>query len=416
MGTLFKIAWRNVWRHGKRTSLTIITMAVGLGMYVSMDSLLRGMDRGGLDNIINLSDSSVRVTTAQYEEERGSYPLDYGLEDLAGLKASISKDPRVVAVAERTRFVGSMSNGTDAIPVLAVAVDPVADATVFTLKEFIEGSWFGDGGEREIVLGTGLAADLGLVLGDWVTLSARTRYEAQNADDFRIVGLVNSTEPNINNSGVFVEFADAEDFLELDGLRTELVVKMEHRVNLKDAMADSDSLAASLESGNPDLSAQSFGEVGRSFLELAKAKSKSIGMIIFVMMLIAGVGIANTILMSVFSRIREIGVLRAFGFTPKEISRLFLIEGGILGFVGSLAGVVVGLGLDLYMIYVGFDLNSMMSGIDMGMPIWGTLRGEWNPVQFVVIMVVGVIVALISSRAPAKRASKLEVTNALRFV
>ncbi|MBN2874092.1 MAG: ABC transporter permease, partial [Spirochaetales bacterium] len=404
------------WRHGKRTALTIITMAFGLGMYVGMDSLLKGMDRGGLDNIINLSDSSVRVTTTRYEEERGSYPLDYGLDDPAGLEAFIRKDARVLAVSTRTRFVGTMSNGVDGIPVLAVAVDPVADSAVFTLPEFVEGAWFGDGGERQVVLGRALAADLGLVIGDWVTLAARTRYEARNADDFRVVGLINSTEPTINSSGVYVSFADAEEFLELDGLRSEMVVKMEHRVNLKDAMADSDALAASIEAAYPGYSAQSFGEVGRQFLELAKAKSKSIGMIIFVMMLIAGVGIANTILMSVYSRIREIGVLRAFGFTPKEISRLFLIEGGILGFAGSLAGIVVALGFDLYMIYVGFPLESMFKGMDMGLPIWGTLRGEWNPSQFAVIVIVGVVVALLSSLSPARRASRMEVTNALRFV
>ncbi|TFG80257.1 MAG: ABC transporter permease [Spirochaetales bacterium] len=416
MGTLFKIAWRNVWRHGKRTALTIVTMAFGLGLYVGMDSMLKGMDRGGLDNIVNLSDSSVRVTTTRYEEERRSYPMDYGIDDPAALETFILKDPRVVAVSKRTRFVGSMSNGIDAIPVLAVAVDPEADSKVFTLSEFVDGAWFGDGGERQVVLGYRLAEDLGLKLGDWVTLAARTRYEARNADDFRIVGLIDSTEPSINNSGVYVSFVDAEDFLELENLRTEVVVKMERRVNLKDAMADSDALAAAIEHEYPVLSAQSFGEVGRQFLELAKAKSKGVGMIIFVMMLIAGVGIANTILMSVFSRVREIGVLRAFGFTQKEISRLFLLEGGIIGFVGSIAGMVVGLGLDLYFIFVGFPLESMFKGVDMGMPIWGTLYGEWNPSQFAVILVVGVLVALLSSRSPARRAARMEVTNALRFV
>ncbi len=416
MGTLFKIAWRNVWRHGKRTALTIVTMAFGLGLYIGMDSMLKGMDRGGLDNIINLSDSSLRVSTKAYEEERQSYPLDYGLTDPAALEAFIARDPLVQATSLRTRFVGQLSNGVDSIPVLAVAVEPERDARVLMLSDFTEGSWFGNGGERQVVLGFRLAADLGLSIGDWVTLAARTRYEAQNADDFQIVGLINSSEPAINASGVFVDMADAEDFLELGGLRTEIIVKMERRVNLKDAMKDSDGLAAALEAAYPALDAQSFGDVGRQFLELAKAKSKSIGTIIFVMMLIAGVGIANTILMSVYSRIREIGVLRAFGFKPKDISRLFLMEGGIIGAVGSLAGVLFGIGLDAYFIFVGFPLESMMGEIDMGLPIWGSLYGEWNPDQMVVAAVVGILVALFSSRSPARKASRLEVTNALRFV
>lgn len=416
MGTLFKIAWRNVWRHGKRTALTIVTMAFGLGLFIGMDSMLKGMDRSGLDNIVALTDSSLRVSTAAYEEERRSYPLAHGLQEIDAMEAFILSRPRVLAVAQRTRFIGRLSNGVDALPVMAVAAEPGRDERVLSIPDFVEGSWLGEGGERELVLGFRLAADLGVGLGDWVTLAARTKYDAQNADDFKVVGLINSSEPSLNSSGVFISMRDADGFLDLEGLTTELIVAMERRVNLKDAMADSDALAAELEAAFPGLDARSFGDVGREFLELAKAKSKSIGLIIGIMMLIAGVGIANTVLMSVYSRIREIGVLRAFGFKPREISRLFLLEGGILGVVGSAAGVAFGVALDAYFIYVGFPVESMMGEIDMGLPIWGNLYGEWNPQQMAVAAVVGVAVALLASRAPAKRAARMEVTNALRFV
>ena len=84
MGTLFTIAWRNVRRHARRTALTVITMAFGLGLFIAMDSMLKGMDRGGLENIVKLTDSSVRVSTKAYEAERRGAPLDYGLSDPKG--------------------------------------------------------------------------------------------------------------------------------------------------------------------------------------------------------------------------------------------------------------------------------------------------------------------------------------------
>lgn len=420
MGTLFKIAWRNVWRHGKRTALTIITMTIGLGLYIGIDSLLRGMDRGGLESIVDLSDSSVRVSTKAYEAERRSAPLDYGIPDLPGLEAQLLKDGRVLALTPRTRFVGSLSTGQDSIPVMVTAVDPRGDPKVFKLKDYLEGAWFDEAGEGlgagGLILGAKLAADLGVGPGDWLTLSARTKYEAQNADDFKIVGLLNTTDLSINAGGVFMSLAAADDFLDLEGLRTELGVRMEKRVNLADAMADSDELAAAIKKDFPALEAQSFGEIGRSFLELSKAKSKGTGMIIVIIMLIAGVGIANTILMSVYSRVREIGVLRAFGFSPKMIRRLFLIEGGIIGFVGSIAGVLFGIGLDAYLILVGYPIDKMMGDIDLGLPIAGTLFGEWNPDQMLVAALIGILISLFASRSPAKKAAKLEVTNALRFV
>ncbi|MFQ3547073.1 MAG: FtsX-like permease family protein [Termitinemataceae bacterium] len=416
--TLCTIAWRNVWRHGKRTALTIITMTFGLGLYIGMDSILKGMDRMGLENMMELTDSSIKITTRSYDEESQSLPLEYGIPHPSEIEALLLQDQRVIATSVRTRCMGQLSNGQDSLPVMVIAIDPVRDDRVFSLHKYRIGEAL-DNGSRDqasIMLGKKLAAELGLELGSWVTLSARTRYDAQNAQDFLVTALLDTPDPTINNSHAYISLASAEDFLDLEGLRTEMVVRLEKRVNLKDAMKDSDELASRINQVFPDLSAKSFGEIGRQFLELSKAKSKGAGMIIFIMMIIAGVGIANTVLMSVFSRVREIGVLRAFGLTPRDIRRLFLLEGGLIGVVGSLAGVVFGIILDCYFIFWGMPMEAMMGNIDMGLPIGGNLYGEWNPDQMLVAALVGVLIALFASRAPAKRAAKLEVTNALRFV
>ena len=415
--TLATIAWRNVWRHGKRTALTVITMAFGLGLYIGMDSILKGMDRMGLENMMELSDSSVKITTRTYDEESQSLPLDYGIPDVGAVEALLKKDPRVLGTAPRLRFVGQLSNGKDSLPVQLIAIDPERDDQVFSLAKYRIGTALTvHGDEPVIMLGKKLAAELGLELGSWVTLSARTRYDSQNAQDFQVVALLDTPDPTINNGNGYISFSAAEPFLDLEGLRTELVVRMEKRINLKDAMKDSDEVAALVNANFPELSAKSFGEIGRQFLELSKAKSKGAGMIIFIMMIIAGVGIANTVLMSVYSRIREIGVLRAFGLTAKDIRRLFLLEGGLIGLVGSLAGLLFGIMLDAYFIFWGMPLDAMMGNIDMGLPVGGNLYGEWNPDQMVVAVIIGILIALYASRSPAKRAGKLEVTNALRFV
>lgn len=415
--TLATIAWRNVWRHGKRTALTVITMAFGLGLYIGMDSILKGMDRMGLENMMELSDSSVKITTRTYEEESQSLPLDYGIPDVGAVDALLKKDPRVLGTAPRLRFVGQLSNGRDSLPAQLIAIDPERDDQVFSLAKYRIGTALSAHGDKPVImLGKKLAAELGLELGSWVTLSARTRYDSQNAQDFQVVALLDTPDPTINNGNGYISFSAADPFLDLEGLRTELAVRMEKRINLKDAMKDSDEVAALVNAKFPELSAKSFGEIGRQFLELSKAKSKGAGMIIFIMMIIAGVGIANTVLMSVYSRIREIGVLRAFGLTAKDIRRLFLLEGGLIGLVGSLAGLLFGIMLDAYFIFWGMPLDAMMGNIDMGLPVGGNLYGEWNPDQMVVAVIIGILIALYASRSPAKRAGKLEVTNALRFV
>ena len=130
-----------------------------------------------------------------------------------------------------------------------------------------------------------------------------------------------------------------------------------------------------------------------------------------------GVGIVNMVLMSVYSRIREIGVLRAYGMLPGQIRRLFSIEGAMIGIIGSSGGLLLGSILVWVSVKWGFSLDKMFSGLDLGsIPMGGALRGEWHPSTMMAGFPFGVIASWISSRIPAKKAGKLEVTDALHFV
>jgi len=121
--------------------------------------------------------------------------------------------------------------------------------------------------------------------------------------------------------------------------------------------------------------------------------------------------------MAVYARIREIGVLRAYGMTAKEIRRLFTLEGLIVGAAGSLAGVILGILIVWITATYGINFGSMAGNIDMGgIPVLDRLYGEWNPGTMVFGFLFGMIVSFISARIPAKRAAKMQVTDALRFV
>ncbi len=95
-------------------------------------------------------------------------------------------------------------------------------------------------------------------------------------------------------------------------------------------------------------------------------KAKYSSLIILVVLLIAGVGIVNTILMSVYSRIKEIGVLRAYGMLPGQIRRLFALEGTMIGLIGSLGGIFLGSLLVWWSVKWGIPLDKMFSGLDLG--------------------------------------------------
>ena len=120
--------------------------------------------------------------------------------------------------------------------------------------------------------------------------------------------------------------------------------------------------------------------------------------------------------MSVYERIREIGVLRAHGMKPRDINTLFILEGVITGLVGSILGIISGSLVNIILTVKGLPFDKMAGNIDMGdFPVWGTIYGTWNFNALVFVFVFGVLVAVAASIIPARTAARLQVTKALRF-
>lgn len=419
MKTILKIAFRNLLRHKRRTILTGVVISFGLWMYIFMDSIMNGLDRGSMDNMINLSTSAVQVYTKEYDEDKESYPLKHGLQDLSGIEKTLLAHERVKSVTPRTKFLGELSNYEESMPVIGTVVEPDKDKTVFTLTEYLVGNYFSDNNEREIILGKDLAREMNVKPGGFITMYALTKYETRNADDFKVVGLFNTTDPALNKSGVFITYTAANSFLDLENTVTELCIQLKHRINFDDLLDDMLEVQTLIKKELPDLSAYTFKELGAGILALVKGKKNWGAGMTLVFLLIAAVGIVNSVLMSVYERIREVGVLRAMGMGGKEITWMFMFEGIMIGFVGSLGGVILGVISVIILTTYGWPLDKIYGDMYIdtaGFPVWGTIYGEWNIPLIIGVFFFGMLTAFLASIPPARKAAKMEVTHALRFI
>jgi len=419
MDTLWKIAGRNVLRHKRRTLITGIVMTVGIGLFIMMDSMLIGMDRMTIDNMVDYTESFMKIRTPGYVNNLQGTPLDYGIPDPeATMRAVLASDSRLKAAAPRTRFVATVSNYEDALPVMAMALDPARDGAVFSMNNSVtDGAWLDATAPGSVVLGSGLAGEMSLKVGDYVVVSASTVYDNVNADEYLVAGLVSSPMPEINDGGLFMSYADADELLGTVAFVGEIVVAAERMPNLNTLLAASSEVSAKAAAALPGLRVDPLTELAKDYLAMRAMKGKGSYFIIMVVLLIAAVGIVNTILMSVYARIREIGVLKAYGMSPGEIKRLFTLEGIIVGAVGSAGGVLFGALIVWYLATSGIPMGAIVGKVDMGgLPLTGTLYGEWNPASMAFGFGFGMVVAFIAARIPARRASKMEVTDALRFV
>lgn len=418
MDTLWKIAFRNVLRHKRRTIITGVVMMVGIGVFIAYDSILAGLDRLSIDTMVAYSSSYIKVRTPEYIADETGTPLDFGIPAPAGTMAAMRKAaPALSAVTPRTLFLAQASNYTDAEPVMAAAVDPAGDAGVFDLAGHIaRGSWLRAEGRHQVVMAANVAKELGLKVGDSVLLSAHTIYDNDNADEFQIVGVAEGGLSLNATATVYMSYTDARTFLGEALPVTELDAAAPRATSLERELAASARATGLVQAALPALRADPIGEFAKDYLAIKNSKQKATYMLVFFILLIAAVGIVNTILMSVYSRIREIGVLRAYGMTPRDIKKLFVREGLIIGLIGSLAGTLLGGALVLWT-QVGLNLSAAFGGVDLGAyPMNGVLIGEFRPQTFVAGIVFGLLASWLAARIPAKRAGRLEPTDALRFV
>lgn len=431
MDSLWKIALRNVERHRKRTLITGIVLMVGIALFIAYDSILAGMDRLTIDMMVSYSSSFLKLRTPEYAANEAGTPLDYGIEDPDAAVSELEKAaPSIKAATKRTLFVAEASNYRDSEPVMAAAVDPVADAAVFaTADDVEEGSWLSAGGTsggasggtfggaKEAVVGAGLARELGLKVGDGILVSARTVYDNENADEFRIVGIISGEAALSSTASLYLSYGAARDLLGEALPVTEIDAASPRAASLEGLLEASAAAAKAAAIALPSLQADPIGEFAKDYLALKDSKQKGSYLLIAMILLIAAVGIVNTILMSVYSRVREIGVLRAFGMTPKDIKALFVREGLIIGAIGSAAGLVLGALIVWYFSGAGLSIAGIFGDLDLGsIPATGVLRGEWRPAAFAVGFAFGVLVSYFAARIPANRAARLEPTEALRFV
>lgn len=417
METLFKIAFRNIMRNKRRTITSGITIAFGIMFFIFYDSIMNGMDKGATDNMIQLSTSSIKIYTKEFYEDRKSFPLKHGIKNENEIKDFVFENSNVTGVTPRLEFLGELSNYTEYKPIIGKVIKKENDALVFKLRDYIMGEYFSFNSEREIILGKKLAKEMGVDIGDDITLYALTRYESRNADDFKVVGILNTTDPNINNNTVLITYKAANEFLDLENLKTELNVSIKKQNKFDDELKIMEKIKKDLEIRFPNMAILTFEDMAADFINMKEQKQAWSWVFIIVILLIAAVGIFNTVLMSVYERIREIGVLRAHGLKPFELAVLFIYEGFITGIIGGLLGVFSAICLNVWLVNFGIPIDKIVGDMDVsGFPIWGTIYGQWSISILIIGFLFGVIIATLAGVIPARKAAKMEITEALRFV
>ncbi len=406
---LLKLAFRNIFRHFTRTFLTFLAIAVGLMFLILMDSMLTGLDQESFDRIINYETGHIKIFDRGYREDEENLPLDKSIDKPDAIIKALEKDPSVAGVTSRINFRIMLSDGIDQYPAVGIAVSPTDDEAVFLLKQAVaKGEFFSTGDEESILLGEGLAEDFGVDVGDYMTILTRTKYDTYQALDLRVKGILKTEDPKIDWAAVVIPLGLGQESLDMGKGVTEIDIKLKDPARIEEFR---DMLAKDIKG----VEIATWKDLSADVIAIAQAKRGGTSVLLFSVFIIALIGISNTILLAAFERTREIGMMAAMGMRRGQIVRLFVLEGAMIGVLGSITGCLLGILLNIPLVKYGINWGILMRDIgDVGYRITGASRGVWNINMIVLAFVAGIVISALTSIYPARVASKMEPTEALR--
>lgn len=406
MNALLSMAFRNVLRNRRRTLITLAALMVGVAAVGTIRGILNGLQRSIITGTVEGTVGALQVHRAGYLANVMSTPLSLDFEADEALLTKVREVRGVRAVAPRIQFAGSLTlSATDendtpeALFFAATAIDPAQEFKVCPKREelFTGGTVLDD---THVVLGDALAAAFQAKRGAEAVLLAPDRDGSLNGELALVGGEMRAIMPGEMKVAV-VPLSLAQRLLRMEGRVTELAISVED-VTQVDRVAE--DLRAAL---GPAFEVHTWGELAperRGIMAIEDAISVVVSVVFLILMLL---GVANTMLMSVLERTREIGTMMAVGLTREAVLRLILSEALVLGLLGVTAGVLLALGITYGALAPGLHVTPPQA--TMAIDIFPFLTARF----LLIVSAIAVVGAVLFALYPARRASRLRPVEAL---
>jgi ABC-type lipoprotein release transport system permease subunit len=409
MRLYLRLAWRNLWRHRRRTLIVVVAMAMGLGLMMWYDGLMAGFDQAIYGNAIKVLGGNIQIHAQGYSSETGQNPLLPLPDDQAVVQAALAQ-PLVQSATRRIITGGLLTSPEGAFGVNITGIEPEKESEVnLAAQHIVAGRYLNFEDGDMILIGKGLADAMNVGVSDRITMVGRSTHEQTRRRTMTVVGIFDLGMPDFEKTLAYTSLNEAQDLFDLTGQSTEVAIV------LKQLGTEPEVITAL----KPLLPGYEIDTWRNNYPELMAAITTKNGVMnIFgvIILLIAGIGILNLLLMAVYERTREIGLLGAMGLKPLQISLLFILEGTMMGLTGVVFGIVVGLLINGLMRRVGLDLSAISTATDYMALISGRVYPSWGLEKLFVRALTVAIISALAALIPASEAARREPAAALHHV
>ena len=398
------IAYRDLVRNRRRTVLTLLAVALGMMVLILMSGMFTGVTQGALRENIRLNTGHLQLRAESYEVEKLSLLAKDLLPDSQTLAAQVQTLPQVESVAPVLWMSGILSTSRESSGVQVTGVDVTAVFHTPIRDGIVGGSYLTPDSRGQILLGSNLAEEMGIGVGQRISLAVGTSDGGLDEGIFTVAGLFDTGIPSYDQNTVVMPLAQAQTFARTGERASTLIVTLKNQ-------EDTDSVAAALQ--QPGIKVLPWQELNGLFLELMQTGLGFYYMIYTIVILVVAVLIANTLLMSVFERTREMGILAALGMKGRQIMLMVLFEAMILALLGTAVGFIFGSSVVSYLAKIGIDIGNGAAAAVEGMALGNKMYPVFAPGQALVLALFLFAIVTLVSLYPARFAAKLEPVQAL---
>jgi ABC-type lipoprotein release transport system permease subunit len=402
MNQIFKMAFRDLGRNRRRSFFSALAVGIGLGLLVLMSSVLEGEMGGALESAIHLQTGHIQLRSATYDENKSSLKWEDLVENPEQLVGQISGMPNVTVATPRLFASGYLSAGNDSAGVRIVGIDPASEANAPYRDGVISGSYLAADDREGILLGKPAAEKLKLKAGDPVGLSVNTSNGDVIEQSFVVRGIYTTNHWGFDNSTIFLPLAKAQAITQTDNHASTIFILLQKTT-------DTQAAADGMKQFN--LKVLTWRDLNALISDWESMANSYIGILYMIILAITASVIVNTLIMSVYERTREIGILSAIGMRGGGILTLFLVESSLLAVGGVILGLVIGVAASLYFNQFGFYVGNM--GLN-NILIADTIYAKLTLNNIVNLSIMTFVVTLLAGLYPAIMASRLEPVAALR--
>lgn len=406
MKDIFRLAFRNFFRNTRRSIISSISVAIAIAVIIFAHSYIKGMTASIIDNTVRLISGHIRITTREYERRERMLPLSEALLLTPELFQAFENNS-IKAVTARIKFGVMLGEGEAAVPALGYGVEPKMETAILGFDKRIIGGSYLEPDDRAVILGKELAKRLRLKTGDTLTVITRTAYDSPAGMNLLVKGIYATGLGGIDRSLFYLPLKTAQQLLDLGNRATEIIIIVNDRNKAP-------LIASSIRAKNPELAVVPYQS--NPILQHLSVNESMFMVLYFIILLVACSTIANTMLMVVFERQKEIGMLKALGMGNSWIISVLLIESTLIGFVGSVIGTGIGTLFSYWLKYKGIDLSMFSSTASADIPFGPVVYLSPTPVLILTSFLLGLFASVIIAYLPVRRVTKLDPARALRTI